>query len=124
MRDVDLVPTSASTTATNLPLNGNITVSTTIKNQGTTPTTTGHSVGIWLSTDTTLSSADAYLGITGVPGLAGGESATVSTPVLIPTTLTPGTTYYLLAKADFFNTQPETNEANNLLAGAALVAVQ
>lgn len=63
MRDIDLVMTDVSTTATSLPINSTVTVSTTVKNQAATAaTSSGFYVGIYLSTDATITTADTLVG--------------------------------------------------------------
>lgn len=115
--NVDLVMTAVSTSATSLTRGGTASVSTTENNQGTQATTASNIVGIYLSTDATITTADTLIGTTTLNSLAAGASSTVNTTVNIPSTLVPGT-YYIGAIADYSNAQPETDETNNALTGA------
>jgi subtilisin family serine protease len=70
----------------------------------------------YLSTNSTLDAGDFLLpGGRTVPALAPGASSTGSVSVTIPSTTQTGS-YYLIAKTDADNTQPETQEANNTAA--------
>ena len=100
--DVDLVMTSVSTTATSVPIGGSFTIANTVMNQGTTITSNTFSVGVYLSTDTTITTADTQLNIRTVFSLAAGASDSGSLTVIIPTYLAPGT-YYIGAIADYGN---------------------
>jgi subtilase family serine protease len=93
----------------------NITVSATVKNQGTATVQTSF-VGYYLSTDAVITTADQYLSASSVSGLAAGAQQTVSRTITIPTGQAPGT-YYIGAIADYSNVAQETNETNNALAG-------
>ncbi|MGC2457247.1 MAG: CARDB domain-containing protein [Gallionellaceae bacterium] len=114
--NVDLVPTSLGTTTTSLAAGGNLTVTDTVANQGTSPTSaSSFRVNYYLSTDTTITAADTLLGGRNITSIAAGGTNTASTPVSVPTGLAPGV-YYLGEIVDSGNAQPETNKANNTLA--------
>jgi hypothetical protein len=69
-------------------------------------------VGLYLSTDTTCTTADTFLASRNVAGLGNGASSPANTPVTIP----PGTplgAHYLCAIADDLLQQAESNEGNN-----------
>lgn len=110
----DLVMTSVSGPSTGTR-GGSIAVATTAANQGTGSAASFY-VGIYLSTDATVTTADRYLGRRSISSLAGGASSTATTNVTIPSTLTPGT-YYLGAIADYQASRAEQSETNNARAG-------
>ena len=117
---VDLVMTAVNTTATSLPIGGKITISNTVRNQGNLRTTKSFTrMGIYLSTDNIITTADIQIGGRRVYALAAGASSTTNTNVRIPASL-PAGTYYLGAIADRTNMQPESNESNNSLTGVAI----
>jgi subtilisin family serine protease len=69
----------------------------------------------YLSTNSALDASDVLLtGGRAVPTLAPGASSTGSVTLTIPSTTQTGS-YYLIAKTDGDNTQPETSETNNTL---------
>ncbi|MGA8145945.1 MAG: CARDB domain-containing protein, partial [Gallionellaceae bacterium] len=114
--DVDLVPTSLGTTTTSLAAGGNLTVTDTVANQGTSPTSaSSFRVNYYLSTDATITAADTLLGGRNITSIAAGATNTASTLVSVPAGLAPGV-YYLGEIVDSGNAQPETNKANNALA--------
>ena len=121
--DVDLIMTDVSTPASNLPIGNSATFSAIVHNQGSTSTTVGYVVGIYLSTDATITTADTLIQNKQIyTYLAAGASKTVNFTTSIPVSVTPGT-YYLGAIADTNNAQPETDETNNGFAGASMAAV-
>ncbi len=105
-----------------------ISVSMTVRNQGTAATGGGFRVGFYYSTDATITTADVFSGVfcnelsstTQPPsfsgpmqGLGAGASKSCSGPVIVPTTL-PAGTYYLGAIADDQGqVMSESNESNN-----------
>ena len=118
--DVDLIMTDVSTPASNLPIGNSATFSAIVHNQGSTSTTVGYAVGIYLSTDATITTADTLIQNKQIyTYLATGASKTVNFTASIPGSVTPGT-YYLGAIADTNNAQPETDETNNGFAGASM----
>ena len=115
----DLVMTAVSTTTTNVPVGGSLAIAETVANQGNSITTSGFYVGLYLSVDATITTADTRVGERWVSSLATGATSPGTTTVTVPTTLGPGT-YYIGAIADYDARQAESNEANNVLAGATL----
>jgi mannan endo-1,4-beta-mannosidase len=98
-------PSSAATGST-------ISVSDTTNKSGTCNTgiTT---TKIYLSTDSTYSSGDTYLGSRSVPAFgSGAQSSSGAISVTIPTSTSAGS-YYLIAKADAGGVIAEWNEGNN-----------
>ena len=96
-----------------------VTVSDTVQNQGTSAIG-AYYVGYYLSADPQITIADTRLGARYIPGLAVGASSSGNFSVAIPSSL-PGGTYYWGAIADFTQTQPESDESNNAIAGNAIV---
>jgi subtilase family serine protease len=119
VRDVDLVMTGVSTSTTSVPIGGSFTLADTVKNQGTTTTSSIFYVGLYLSADATITTADTRLNTRYIGGLAAGVSSSGNSTMTIPTNMAPGT-YYIGAIADFDNRQPESDETNNALAGTTI----
>ncbi|MBD2439767.1 CARDB domain-containing protein [Nostoc sp. FACHB-110] len=114
----DLVITAANapTTAT---LGETVSVSWTVKNQGTTSGffTTDY---IYISNNQFFDQSDTLVGeYSGWP-LASGSSNTATQNISIPNTVAPGERY-LLFVADGRNNQVETNETNNVFAQAITI---
>ena len=102
-------PTSAAT-------GGSIKITDKVCNQGNTSTSTSFFVGLYLSSDSTITTSDIYLGRRYSDVLAPGACSRISTTVTILATVTSGT-YYIGAYADLYGNEAESNEANNGLAG-------
>jgi subtilase family serine protease len=79
-------------------------------------------VGIYLSTDNVITTADRFIGNRTVSSISSGASSASDTPVTIPTSITPGT-YYLGVIADYTNKVQESDETNNALAGNQIAIV-
>jgi len=98
-------------------------ITTTVANQGAVTAVTdsyrGISVGLYLSKDATITTADTKLGSRTVTSLAPGASSTASVNVKIPSRTVEGT-YYLGAIADSTNQVKESNETNNAKTGNAI----
>lgn len=113
--NVDLAVTKADAPST-ATSGGSITVSWTVKNQGTDPASANWSDTVYLSTDGTLG-LDTYVGsyyrYTATP-LAGGESYSQTLDVNLPGVAAGS--YYLLFSTDNWKAQTETNETNNVIA--------
>ncbi len=100
--------TTPGNTATGIT---NYTVSSTIKNGGSITTDTFY-VSYYLSTDTTKSSNDRYIGHATVNGLNGWSTITATAKCTIPKDIAQGN-YYIIAVADSTGIIQESNEANN-----------
>ena len=116
----DLVVTldSASSTGT---AGGNISVSNTTTNQGTAAVTVSYRIGVYLSTNNIISTADtllAYFTDNTFPA-AGGSSTGSSSAITLPSTLATGT-YYIGLIADDLNVVSESNESNNASSASAI----
>ena len=110
----DLVMTAVSGPTTG-SRGGSIVVTSTVGNQGSGKSNSC-SVGLYLSTDATITTADRQLGTRSVGSLAIGATNTGSKTVTVPTSVTAGT-YYLGAIADYANQAYEADETNNSLTG-------
>ena len=115
----DLVLTSVSGPAS-VGTGQNITVSTTVKNQGAGNAVAFY-VSLYLSSDAVITTSDTYIGRVYMSGgLAAGTQQTVNIAGTISATQAPGS-YFLGAIADYSNSVKESNETNNSLAGNKLV---
>lgn len=99
-----------------VPFNVNTTVSNLVS------TASGSfQVGIYLSTDATITTGDILIGSRSIVSLAGLSSDTATTSVTVPSATVPAGTYYLGAIADDLGNVNEANENNNtaVLGGAS-----
>jgi len=88
-----------------------------VKNQGSQGTSTSFNVGIYLSSDTKITTSDDRIGSQSVfGGLAAGASKSQNTDVTVPNSLNSGI-YWIGAIADYDGRVSESNGANNALAG-------
>ncbi len=107
-------PLLADLTASNLVLHvsGATTIDYQVHNVGT-DTATPSTAGFYLSTDSTITTSDTYIGSAATASLEGGATDTESgVPLTLPDNLTPGT-YYLGVLADSGTVITEASEANN-----------
>ena len=111
-RNFDLIVDSISTSATSMPVNEAITVSTSVTNQGTSPGKLSTNLGLYLSTDATITTSDTLIRTLYIPPLSSGASSSSDVSAIIPGALVSGT-YYLGAIADYNNSESESNESNN-----------
>jgi subtilase family serine protease len=93
-----------------------ITVSNTVSANASSGNSPGFSIGIYLSTDPTITTSDILIGSRYVSSLAAGASSAANTTITIPASV-PGGTYYIGAIADYTNAVKESEESNNSLAG-------
>ena len=116
VRNVDLVVSSASTLNTTTVVGGNLTITSSVQNVGTAGMLVGatSTTRFYLSTDSTITSADILLSGTRVVGTlaAGGVGTITSTVVTLPASVVPGT-YYIGVMADGLNQVLESVESNN-----------
>ncbi len=119
----DLTMTAIGSASTAAIPGNSFTVADTLKNEGTSATTTGcRSVGYYLSTDTTITADDTLIGSRQQCGAlaATASSAATATTVTVPAGMPIGN-YYLGAIADYALEELEIDEANNTLAGATIL---
>jgi RHS repeat-associated protein len=102
-----------------------VSISWTVKNEGTEPTLAEWFDKIYLSNNTTIDGGDTLLGTfwatTQAPLVAGAEY-TFDKSFVIPDGTVPFQSWYLLVKTDADNSQGESNEGNNVCAVALNVS--
>jgi subtilase family serine protease len=123
----DLLPTAATAAPLSTAPGMTVSLTNTVKNQGGA-VAGGFDVGIYLSTDGTFNAGvDILLGTRHVSGLGVAAVSPATTPVVLPANVSAGT-YFLIVRADITGPAPqqvtEANEANNVLATAALTVVR
>ncbi len=79
--------------------------------------------GIYLSTDSIITTSDTLLSMDSVASIAAKGSTKENVSVTLPTTLAPGT-YYIGAIPDYNNAVAEGNETNNPSIGVPIVLTQ
>jgi len=107
----DLVVASLANTDSVLRAGSSIAVTTKIQNNGGASSAKS-TTGIFLSTNSTISTGDTFLGSLTTPSLGAGLSATTTTRHVVPY-CTPTATCWLGAIADVSQIVTEANEANN-----------
>jgi uncharacterized delta-60 repeat protein len=106
----DTIPVFPDLTASNAVLD-HATISYTINNIGTAAAA-GSTTGIYLSTDSTITTSDTLIATHATPALAGGGSDFETASLSFPADLAPGT-YFVGAIADHNGQIAETGETNN-----------
>jgi hypothetical protein len=76
--------------------------------------------GIFLSTDSTITTSDTLLNTHATPALAGGASDLETALLVFPAALTPGT-YFVGVIADYIGQVAENNETNNASSGIPII---
>ncbi|MBI2412057.1 MAG: hypothetical protein HYV24_02460, partial [Deltaproteobacteria bacterium] len=118
---------SAFTTPGSMQTGVSTSVPTTITNQGPGAATTVivSYIKFYLSADSTLDGSDTLLSGSRMINfsLAGGASSSGNTNVTIPVSTAAGT-YYVIAKADADNSNPESNEDNNTAVSGPVAVTQ
>ena len=117
----DLISTITSVPSTGTA-GGTISVATTVTNQGTADVPSSYYAGIYLSTDSTITTADTniyYWLDTTNPVASGGSTNFSYSAIPLPSTLATGT-YYIGAIADDLDAITESNESNNVSAASAI----
>ncbi|UYZ62914.1 CARDB domain-containing protein [Hymenobacter weizhouensis] len=109
---LDLVVQQAQLNQSTVAAGATLSSTAYVVNQGNT-TAQSSSLGIYLSTDATLSTNDQLLTAVTVPQLLGNQGASLYPQIPLPGTVAPGS-YHVLFVADYQNTVGETNEANNV----------
>jgi subtilase family serine protease len=113
----DLVLTAVSAPTAGMA-NGPITVTDTTKNQGAAPVQ-GSATGFYLSSNTTYSPTDVFLGNRAVGSLGPSATDAGSTQFIIPPGTAPGS-YYVVAVADVNGSVTESLENNNTRASGVM----
>ena len=115
----DLVVTAISSTEPTIERGKFITITATTANLVNIATTVATSTGLYLSTDSTITTSDTLVGSFSNVSLTGGSSQSPAVRFPVPNTLTRGT-YYLGAIADHTGVQAEDNENNNSFTGVTI----
>ncbi|BAY60058.1 peptidase S8/S53 [Calothrix brevissima NIES-22] len=115
---VDLIVQKA-VSPTVVTIGDKFTINYQIKNQGVDKSLPTVAM-FYLSQDKTLSQNDLYLGYADVGSLVSGTYATKTSSLRIGKNIAAGS-YYLLYKADGYNSVIETNESNNIVARSVTV---
>ena len=120
----DVVMTDVTPNAAGVQAGNTLSVTDTVKNQGTGPADSSFMIAYSLSTNTTYGDGDdvAITTTRVVSPLAAGVDDTATTDLLIPGATPPGA-YYVCAKADSTSALPESNTDNNTLCSTATVVV-
>ena len=113
--DVYFTPTLSNSSVAK---GGNVTLYYDVDNLGS-GTAGASSTGIYLSTDSTITTSDTLLTTDAVASIAAGWWSSESASIAIPGTLAAGT-YYIGAIADYNNAVAESNETNNPSVGVAI----
>ena len=128
-RNVDLIVSSITFNPKIVGAGGHFTITTTVKNVGTTPMTVpSFMVGFYLSKDAIITTLDIKIGSRVVSRLMAGQSSTAITTVTVPGTVLPGV-YFVGACADTTNVQIEATllgaslEGNNCKAATGTINV-
>ena len=93
-----------------------------ITNHGTVGTTPASHAGIYLSTDSTITSADRLIAVDDVAGLLSGATSSEGGTFVMPGNVAAGN-YYIGVIADYDNAVKETDEANNTSKAIAITVV-
>ncbi|HUJ79442.1 MAG TPA: CARDB domain-containing protein, partial [Nitrospiria bacterium] len=120
----DVLMTDVTPNATGVSPGQTLSVTDTVKNQGTGSTDSSFLIGYSLSPDTTYGNGDDIaITTTRVVGpLAAGATDTATTSLLIPGSAAPGT-YHLCATADSTGALAESNVDNNALCSTVTIQV-
>ncbi|MFK7797840.1 MAG: CARDB domain-containing protein [Aureispira sp.] len=117
----DATVSGASVNPTNILPGDPITLSSTIRNQGTAPLSTS-TLGYYLSPTPTYNSSTAQLlGNTSIGNIFTGSFVNRTNSFAIPSSVASGN-YYILFYADAANTRTESDESNNIAAVAITIA--
>jgi serralysin len=122
IRAVDLVVTQFVPAANSVSPGQAMGIDNTVRNTGTSSTSTGTRLRFFLSTDATIDSSDRIIGARDLPNLGAGVSNTATTAVTVPPDVSPGA-YHWGAIIDSDDRQVETDETNNESPAVALTVV-
>jgi subtilase family serine protease len=98
-----------------------LTVEITVRNGGTAFSGSTSSA-MYLSSDTTITPADIFLGSRSVPGISAGSSVSLTGTAMVPSSV-PAGSYYIGAIIDSTNTISEIDEGNNIAWDPSTVAI-
>ncbi len=115
----NLAPRAIAFTQSTVQSGGTVDVSDTVENRGT-KVSGAFQVGVYLSSDAEVTTADKLLGLRPVTSLAIGATSSASGPLTIPSSTAAGA-YYIGVIADVGGAVAELDELDNrLVAGASL----
>lgn len=117
----NLVPQSIAFTPSTVDAGDEVDVSDAVENRGTAPAG-AFQVGIYLSSDAQVTTADKLLGLRPIASLAQGLVSTAGDSLTIPST-TPAGAYFLGAIADAGGAVAELDELDNRLASSAMLTI-
>lgn len=109
---VDFTITNFTTSASTVNVGGSINLSCNLNNKGTSNSNTAK-LAYYLSANSTYESSDILLNSRNLGNLSANSSLSDYTSVTIQSSVASGS-YYVLAVADYDNSQVETNELNNV----------
>lgn len=118
----DLTPEFVSFTPTLLDSGATVSVSDTLANVGASAAANAR-VGIYLSTDATITTADRLLGSRTLATLAAGARSSGGGSLVVPMDVAPGT-YFVGAIADDLGAVAESSETNNVRVAPATLTVR
>ena len=118
----DLVAENVSFSPSSMQLNGQLSVSGTIRNVATAVGSPATQAGLYLSRSTAFDTSKVALGTQPVPALGAGGSSTVSLSTGLPGAITTGT-YYAWIAADDTGTVTEISESNNAARSSSSLSV-
>ncbi len=108
---IDLQPTAMTTTATKYMAGKTVSFNFKIKNNGATNSGSA-TARLYLSTNSTISTSDTYLGKAYTTSYTAGQTKSYSSSFKLSTSLKAGT-YYVGVVSDYSNAQKEYSETNN-----------
>lgn len=112
----DLLGTAFSVTETSVTAGGTANISYTVSNSGTS-SAAASTASFYISTDSSVTTADTLLGTASIASIAASSTATGTTSFTIPSTLAAGS-YTVGMIQDTGSTVSESNETNNSNQGA------
>ncbi len=120
---VDLIVTTASGSVASVKRGSSFTFTSTTKNAGNRSTSTSTTTGLYLSSDSAITTTDTRVGTVNISSLGAGSSTKNSRTVTVPSSLPPGI-YYVGAIADYTKRQTEISETNNSFTGMTIQVTQ
>ena len=120
---VDLVVTSVSGSVITIKRGSSFSFTSITKNAGNLKTSTSTTTGLYLSSDSTITTTDTRIGTVWISSVGAEATVKATRTVSVPSALVPGT-YYLGAIADYTKRQSEISETNNSFAGVTIQVTQ
>ena len=120
---VDLTVTSVSGSVITIKRGSSFSFTSITQNAGNLKTSTSTTTGLYLSSDSTITTTDTRVGLVWLWSVGAGTTVKAVRTVTVPGFLAPGT-YYLGAIADYAKRQPEISETNNSFTGVTIQVTQ